>query len=172
MRFDELNKFDLGYNGFTDFEAGASSRQAEIDELKAELEREKQRTTDNYDACDDIVKWLETENDALQEAVNREREQATECYTDFHCAVAERDALQKQIDDVLKQRDSFIKAHHIAMDDVCNMKAERDALQKRIDDVVKSLEGVKSTEFRPHCYDYDEGWRDCAITTLNDLKVE
>ena len=69
MRFDELNKFDLGYNGFTDFDAGQQSRQAEID-------------------------------------------------------------------DALKQRDSFIKAHHIAMDDVCNMKAERDALQKRIDLIV------------------------------------
>ena len=77
MTFDELNKFDLGYNGFTDFEAGASSRQAEIDELKAELEREKQRTTDNYDACDDIVKMsddivkgLEAENDALQKQID------------------------------------------------------------------------------------------------------
>ena len=66
MTFDELNKFDLGYNGFTDFEAGQQSKQAEID--------------------------------VLQEAVNREREQATEYYTDFHCAIAERDALQKRID--------------------------------------------------------------------------
>ena len=33
MSFDELNKTDLGYNGFTDFEAGAQSRQSEIDEL-------------------------------------------------------------------------------------------------------------------------------------------
>ena len=69
MRFDELNKFDLGYNGFTDFDAGQQSRQAEIN-------------------------------------------------------------------DVLKQRDSFIKAHHIAMNDVLNLKAERDALQKRIDLIV------------------------------------
>ena len=34
MRFDELNKFDLGYNGFTDFEVGQQSKQAEIDEIK------------------------------------------------------------------------------------------------------------------------------------------
>ena len=34
MSFDELNKTDLGYNGFTDFEAGAQSRQAEIDALQ------------------------------------------------------------------------------------------------------------------------------------------
>lgn len=69
MTFDELNKVDLGYNGFTDFEAGQQSKQAEID-------------------------------------------------------------------NALKQRDSFIKAHHIAMDDVSNLKAERDALQKRIDLIV------------------------------------
>ena len=69
MTFDELNKVDLGYNGFADFEAGQQSKQAEIDAA-------------------------------------------------------------------LKQRDSFIKAHRIAMDDVCNMKAERDALQKRIDLIV------------------------------------
>ena len=41
---------------------------------------------------------LKAEIDVLQEAVNREREQATEYYTDFHCAVADRDALQKRID--------------------------------------------------------------------------
>ena len=69
MTFDELNKVDLGYNGFTDFEAGQQSKQAEID-------------------------------------------------------------------NALKQRDSFIKAHHIAMDDVSNLKAERDVLQKRIDLIV------------------------------------
>ena len=43
---------------------------------------------------------------------------------------------KKQIDDVLKQRDSFIKAHHIATNDVLNLKAERDALQKQIDLIV------------------------------------
>ena len=63
MSFDELNKTDLGYNGFTDFEAGAQSRQAEIDAIT-------------------------------------------------------------------KQRDSFIKAHHIAMNDVCENKAKIDELQK------------------------------------------
>ena len=97
MTFDELNKFDLGYNGFTDFDAGQQSRQAEIDEIKWLLKNA------NGQADDFCKKSIE---------------------------------LQKQIDDVLKQRDSFIKAHHIAMDDVCNMKAERDALQKRIDLIV------------------------------------
>ena len=93
MRFDELNKFDLGYNGFTDFEAGASSRQAEIDEIKWLLKNA------NGQADDFCKKSIE---------------------------------LQKQIDDALKQRDSFIKAYHIAMNDVFNLKAERDALQEAV----------------------------------------
>ena len=38
MRFDELNKFDLGYNGFTDFETGQQSKQAEIDELQKRID--------------------------------------------------------------------------------------------------------------------------------------
>ena len=80
MKFDELNKVDLGYNGFTDFEAGASSRQAEI-------------------------------NDAL------------------------------------KQRDSFIKAHNIAMNDICNLKAEIDALKKRIDLIVDLVRDITPDYF-------------------------
>ena len=120
MTSDELNKFDLGYNGFTDFEAGASSRQAEIDEIKwllknangqaddfckksIELQKQiddalKQRDSfiKAYHIAMNDVFNLKAEIDALQEVVNREREQATEYYTDFHCAVAERDALQKK----------------------------------------------------------------------------
>lgn len=46
------------------------------------------------------------------------------------------DYKQAEIDAALKQRDSFIKAHHIAMNDVCDQKAEIDALQKRIDDAL------------------------------------
>ena len=122
MTFDELNKFDLGYNGFTDFEAGQQSRQVEIDEIKwllknangqaddfckKSIELQKQindalKQRDSFIKAHNIamndVLNLKAERDALQEAVNREREQATEYYTDFHCAVAERDALQKQID--------------------------------------------------------------------------
>ena len=37
---------------------------------------------------------------------------------------------QKKIDVITKQRDSFIKAHHIAMNDVCENKAKIDELQK------------------------------------------
>ena len=32
MTFDELNKFDLGYNGFTDFKTCQQSKQAEIND--------------------------------------------------------------------------------------------------------------------------------------------
>ena len=38
MSLDELNKTDLGYSGFTDFEAGAQSRQAEIDDLRERID--------------------------------------------------------------------------------------------------------------------------------------
>ena len=38
MSPDELNKTDLGYTGFTDFEAGAQSRQAEIDDLRERID--------------------------------------------------------------------------------------------------------------------------------------
>ena len=94
MRFDELNKVDLGYNGFTDFEAGQQSKQAEIyDALK-----QRDSFIKAYHIAMNDVFNLKAERDALQEAVNREREQATEYYTDFHCAIAERDALQKRID--------------------------------------------------------------------------
>ena len=53
---------------------------AKIDALKAELEREKQRTINNYDACDDIVKMsddivkgLEAENDELHKKVEGQK---------------------------------------------------------------------------------------------------
>ena len=39
---------------------------------------------------------------------------------------------QAKIDAITKQRDSFIKAHHIAMNDVCEHKAKIDELQKQV----------------------------------------
>ena len=47
---------------------------------------------------------------------------------------------QKNIDVITKQRDSFIKAHHIAMDDACKNKAKIDELQARIDKVICRLD--------------------------------
>ncbi len=64
----------------------------------------------------------------------------------FKAGVASR---QAEIDDALKQRDSFIKAHHIAMNDVCNMKAERDALQE-----VVNREREQVAEYKRHCVRY------------------
>ena len=59
MSFDGLNKTDLRYNGFTDFEAGAQSRQAEIDELKKMI--------------DEALRWLsaiDTPDEAYQSIDN------------------------------------------------------------------------------------------------------
>ena len=47
---------------------------------------------------------------------------------------------QARIDAITKQRDSFIKAHHIAINDVCEHKAKIDELQKRIDEAVEHIE--------------------------------
>ena len=47
---------------------------------------------------------------------------------------------QDNIDAITKQRDSFIKAHHIAMNDVCEHKAKIDELQARIDKVICRLD--------------------------------
>ena len=49
-------------------------------------------------------------------------------------------------------------------------QAEVDELQKRIDDVTYKLNNIKNDALRGHRHDYDKGWRDCAITILNDLK--
>ena len=38
---------------------------------------------------------------------------------------------QKKIDAITKQRDSFIKAHHIAMNDVCEIKAKIEAQENK-----------------------------------------
>lgn len=46
---------------------------------------------------------------------------------------------QAKINAITKQRDSFIKATHIAMNDVCEHKAKIDELQSRIDKVVHIL---------------------------------
>mgnify|MGYP003465286214 CR=1 FL=1 len=42
----------------------------------------------------------------------------------------EVDKLQTEIDEITKQRDSFIKAHHIYMNDVCEHKDKIDEFKK------------------------------------------
>ena len=46
---------------------------------------------------------------------------------------------QAKIDAITKQRDSFTKAHHIAMNDVCEHKAKIDELQSRVDEALNML---------------------------------
>ena len=46
---------------------------------------------------------------------------------------------QAKIYAITKQRDSFIKAHHIAMNDVCEHKAKIDELQSRVDEALNML---------------------------------
>ena len=46
---------------------------------------------------------------------------------------------QVKIDAITKQRDSFIKAYHIAMNDVCEHKAKIDELQSRVDEALNML---------------------------------
>lgn len=49
------------------------------------------------------------------------------------------DARQAEIDAITKQRDSFIKAHHISMNDVCELKAEIDELQSKYDAMYRAF---------------------------------
>lgn len=49
---------------------------------------------------------------------------------------------QVKIDAITKQRDSFIKAHHIAMNDVCEHKAKIDELQARINSLTNINESL------------------------------
>lgn len=49
---------------------------------------------------------------------------------------------QDKIDAIIKQRDSFIKAHHIAVNDVCEHKAKIDEMQEQI-----RIEREQGTEY-------------------------
>ena len=49
---------------------------------------------------------------------------------------------QAKIDAITKQRYSFIKAHHIAMNDVCEHKAKIDELQSRVDSLTNINESL------------------------------
>lgn len=75
MSFDELNKSDLGYNGLPSymdgFEAGAQSRQAEIDELQNRIDEALQLLNEQHNeasigfikkATNEILKGRENEH--------------------------------------------------------------------------------------------------------------
>ena len=61
------------------------------------------------------------------------------CCSEQGCYEIGPQSQQAKIEAITKQRDSFIKAHHIAMNDVCEHKAKIDKLQARIDTVVYIL---------------------------------
>lgn len=60
----------------------------------------------------------------------------------YECFEAGQQSQQAKIDAITKQRDSFIKAHHIAMNDVCKHKAKIDKLQARIDSLTNINESL------------------------------
>lgn len=66
------------------------------------------------------------------------------------------DHQQAKIDAITKQRDSFIKALHIAMNDVCEHKAKIDELQARINEALR--------------YVVDHGGYDDLTHVINILK--
>lgn len=76
MSFDELNKSDLGYNGLPSymegFEAGAQSRQAEVDELRKrvkELELINFDSELHFDAAKEQIDELQKRIDAIKSKV-------------------------------------------------------------------------------------------------------
>ena len=51
-------------------------------------------------------------------------------------------------------------------------QAAKASASEKLKQVINNLNNIKASEFRPHHYDYDKGWRDCAVTVLNDLKAQ
>ena len=72
---------------------------------------------------------------------------------------AGQESQQAKIDAITKQRGSFIKAYHIAMNDVCEHKAKIDELQTRIDEALKHLDLA-----------YPESWGYCVDQAIDILK--
>ena len=54
----------------------------------------------------------------------------------------EVDKLQTEIDEITKQRDSFIKAHHISMNDVCEHKDKIDEVNEKHSEEKRILHNV------------------------------
>ena len=74
---------------------------------------------------------------------------------------------QKKIDALTKQRDSFIKAQHIAMNDVCEHKAKIDELQARVDE---ALIGMKNQLGDEDYYDMERPDYDAMLYALRNIK--
>ena len=77
----------------------------------------------------------------------------------------EVDKLQTEIDEITKQRDSFIKAHHIYMNDVCEHKDKIDELQARVVELTKALSEVQMMSHKSISYEhdlFDKGWNQAS----------
>ena len=79
----------------------------------------------------------------------------------------EVDKLQTEIDEITKQRDSFIKAHHIYMNDVCEHKDKIDELQARIDEVLIEMKNQLGDE---DFYDMERPDYDAMLYALRNIK--
>ena len=75
---------------------------------------------------------------------------------------------QAKIDAITKQRDSFIKDHHISTNDVCEHKTKIDELQARVDEITDHV----SINFDEDRYDdqhsYWSGYNQ-ALREMNDI---
>ena len=78
---------------------------------------------------------------------------------------------QAKIDAITKQRDSFIKAHHIAMNDVCEHKAKIDELQKELSEMTDRciLRGQEIDLLNRKIYDKDQIIEACLYSDDEDI---
>lgn len=80
-----------------------------------------------------------------------------------HFYQAGQQSQQAKIEAITKQRDSFIKAHHIAMNDVCENKAKIAELQARVDEVLDMLKGRKGKVLLDDIVDTLKGNKDGRV---------
>ena len=85
----------------------------------------------------DIILSQQAKIDCMQVRIDGANERALSILNHKNVMV---DKMQAEIDAITKQRDSFIKAHHIVMNDVCEHKAKIDELQGRINEALKSAD--------------------------------
>ena len=81
---------------------------------------------------------------------------------------------QIKIDEITKQRDSFIKAHHISMNDVCEHKAKIDDLQKlrSLDEMAINQLAQANQVWRTKCDELQERIEEVLIEMKNQLGAE
>ena len=84
---------------------------------------------------------------------------------------ARAQSLQAEIDAITNQRDSFIKAHHIAMNDVCENKAKIGELQKlrSLDEMAINQLAQANQVWRSKCDELQKRIDD--LTNINESLV-